>query len=155
MLLETSGSIFDQWWRNKIFFAGFWSWFLAQAMKVALGFMREKRFNFKWFVGSGGMPSSHAALACGLTTAAGLLQGFDSGLFAMAFAFMVITMFDAQGVRRQSGKQAGALNKILDDLYAQKGFQEAPLKELFGHTPVEVFTGAFVGIFVALIVYSI
>jgi len=71
----------------------------------------------------------------------------------MAFAFAVITMFDAQGVRRQSGHQAEALNKILEDLYAQKGLREERLKELFGHTPVEVFAGAFLGIAIALLFY--
>ncbi len=115
--------------------------------------MREKRFNFRWFVGSGGMPSSHAALASGLATSIGIYHGFDSGLFAVAFAFAVITMFDAQGVRRQSGHQAGALNKILEDIYEQKGLQGDRLKELFGHTPVEVFAGAFLGIVVALLLY--
>lgn len=154
MLLGGSDSIWVQWYRNEIFFAGFWSWFIAQALKVVLGFIREKRFNFRWFVGSGGMPSSHAAMAAGLTMAVGLYQGFDSGLYAMAFAFSVITMFDAQGVRRQSGKQAEALNRILEDLSTQKGLREEPLKELFGHTPVEVFAGAFLGIFIALLIYT-
>ena len=146
-------SVLAQWVQNKIFFAAFWSWVIAQLIKVFLGVMREKRFNFRWFVGSGGMPSSHAALATGLTTSTGLYYGFDSGLFAMAFAFTVITMFDAQGVRRQSGHQAEALNKIIDDLYANKGVQEERLKELFGHTPVEVFAGGFVGIVTALLLY--
>ncbi len=155
MVFDQPDSILSQWARNKIFFSGFWSWFIAQAIKVALGVMRERRFNFRWFVGSGGMPSSHAALAGGLTTAIGLAHGFDSGLFAMAFAFAVITMFDAQGVRRQSGRQAAALNRMLDDIYAQKGIQEQPLKELFGHTPVEVLAGAFVGVFVAIFIISI
>ncbi len=153
--MESSGSFLSEWCHNRIFFTAFWSWFLAQSVKVVLGIIREKRFNFKWFVGSGGMPSSHAALACGLTVAMGLAEGFDSGLFAMAFAFAVITMFDAQGVRRQSGKQAEALNKILDDIYAQKGFQEQPLKELFGHTPVEVVAGAFLGIVTALVLHRV
>ena len=147
-----SDSFLAEWYRNKIFFCGFWSWFIAQTIKVCLGVANEKRFNFKWFVGSGGMPSSHAALAAGLTTGIGAAFGCDSGLFAMAFAFAVITMFDAQGVRRQSGYQAEALNKILEDLYAHKGFQEERLKELFGHTPVEVFAGAAVGVVVALFI---
>ncbi|OGW92015.1 MAG: hypothetical protein A3D28_06340 [Omnitrophica bacterium RIFCSPHIGHO2_02_FULL_63_14] len=143
-------SIWAQWYRNDVFWAGFWSWAIAQTLKVVIGVFREKRFNFRWFVGSGGMPSSHAALVSGFTLAAGLVEGFDSGLFAVAFGFAVITMFDAQGVRRQSGCQAEALNKILDDLYAHRGLREEPLKELFGHTPVEVFAGAFLGIATAL-----
>ena len=153
MVLDNPDSILAQWYRNNIFFVGFWSWVVAQTIKVLLGIKRERRFNFRWFVGSGGMPSSHAALATGLTTSIGLYYGFDSGLFAMAFAFMVITMFDAQGVRRQSGQQAEALNKIIDDLYANRGVQEERLKELFGHTPVEVFAGGLVGIVIALLFY--
>ncbi len=153
MVLDHSDSILAQWYRNRVFFVGFWSWAIAQTIKVILGIMREKRFNFRWFVGSGGMPSSHAALATGLTTSIGLYHGFDSGLFAMAFAFMVITMFDAQGVRRQSGHQAEALNKIIDDLYAHRDVGEDRLKELFGHTPVQVFAGGLVGIVIALLFY--
>ena len=154
MWVDRPDSFLAEWCRNKIFFSGFWSWFGAQTVKVVLGVFRERRFNFKWFVGSGGMPSSHAALVSALTTATGMQLGFDSPLFAMAFAFAVITMFDAQGVRRHSGKQAEALNKILDDIYAQRGIQEEPLKELFGHTPVEVFAGALLGIAVTLGFYS-
>lgn len=153
MVPDHTDSILTQWCHNRLFFVGFWSWVIAQTIKVFLGVLREKRFNFRWFVGSGGMPSSHAAMTTGLTTSIGLYQGFDSGLFAIAFAFMVITMFDAQGVRRQSGHQAEALNKIIDDLYANKGVQEERLKELFGHTPVEVFAGGFVGIVIALLFY--
>ena len=154
MLLDNPDSILAQWCRNKIFMTGFWSWAVAQMMKVLLGMVREKRFNFKWLVGSGGMPSSHAALAVGLTTSIGLYHGFDSGLFAMAFAFSVTTMFDAQGVRRQSGKQAEALNRIMEDLSTHKGLKEERLKQLFGHSPNEVFAGAFVGIIIAIIFYK-
>jgi acid phosphatase family membrane protein YuiD len=151
MLPDASDSILTQWYRNRIFFSGFWAWFFAQTIKVLLGVMREKRFNFRWFVGSGGMPSSHAALATGLATAVGLSHGFDSGLFAVAFAFAVVIMFDAQGVRRQSGQQAEALNKIIEDLYAHRGLQEERLKQLFGHTPVEVLAGALLGILTAIL----
>lgn len=153
--MSATDSILDQWYHNKVFFSGFWAWFFAQTVKVALGVKREKRFNFRWFFGSGGMPSSHASLAAGLTTAIGFSQGFDSGLFAMSFAFLAVIMFDAQGVRQQSGKQAEALNRILDDLYAHKDIQDERLKELFGHTPAEVFAGAVLGVFIALLVYSV
>ncbi len=155
MLLTNPDSFAVEWSHNQFFFTAFWSWFTAQLIKVILGVIRERRFNFKWFVGSGGMPSSHAALTTGLTTSIALYEGFDSGLFAIAFVLTVITMFDAQGVRRQSGKQAEALNKILDDIYSQRGLQEEPLKELFGHTPLQVFAGSFLGIAVALLLYRI
>src|SRR3989338_5826109 len=146
MTFSNPDSVLAQWCRNTVFFSGFWSWAIAQTIKVILGVKREHRFNFKWFVGSGGMPSSHAALVSSVTTAIGIQYGFDSGLFAMAFGFSMITMFDAQGVRRQSGKQAEALNRIFDDIYQQKGLREDPLKELFGHTPVEVLAGGLLGV---------
>ncbi|OIO38755.1 MAG: hypothetical protein AUJ72_01950 [Candidatus Omnitrophica bacterium CG1_02_46_14] len=153
MVLDNPDSILAQWCHNRVFLIGFWSWAIAQTIKVFLGIMREHRFNFRWFVGSGGMPSSHAALVTGLTTSIGLYYGFDSGLFAISFAFMVVTMFDAQGVRRQSGRQAEVLNKIMEDLYANRGVAEERLKELFGHTPVEVFAGGLVGIMIAILFY--
>ena len=146
-------SFLGQLSRNQIVIATAWAWAIAQTVKVVLGVVREKRFNFKWFVGSGGMPSSHAALTACLTTSVGLYHGFDSALFAVSLAFAVITMFDAQGVRQQSGKQAEALNKILEDLYAHKGLREERLKELFGHSSNEVFAGGTVGIIVALLMH--
>ena len=148
---KCSESLFEQLSRNKVVLASFSAWALAQSLKVLFGYIREKRFNFKWFVGSGGMPSSHTALASCLATCIGIDNGFNSGIFAVTMVFAVIIMFDAQGVRRQSGHQAEVLNKIIEDLYAHKGLQEARLIELFGHTPVEVFAGAFVGIFMALL----
>jgi acid phosphatase family membrane protein YuiD len=152
-VLANSDSIFAQLGRNRIFISTTTAWAVAQILKVLTGVWRERRFNFKWFVRSGGMPSSHVALSMCLTTSMGLHYGFDSGLFAMALGFAVITMFDAQGIRRHSGKQAAALNKVLEDIYTHKGVQEARLKEVFGHTPVEVFAGGFLGIAVALIFY--
>ncbi len=148
--MDNPDSIITQLYRNKVFISGLSAWFIAQTIKVIIGVIEEKRFNFRWFMGSGGMPSSHAALALAVATGVGLLHGFDSAHFAVAFAFAAVTMFDAQGVRRQSGHQAEALNKILEDLYAHKGLQEDRLKELFGHTPIEVFAGAFLGIAAAI-----
>ena len=89
-----------------------------------------------------------------LTTSIGLYYGFDSGLFAMALGFAVITMFDAQGVRWHSGKQAQALNRILEDLYHNKGIQQAPLKQFIGHTPVEVYVGGVFGAVMAVLFYK-
>ncbi len=154
MGLDSSDSFFAQLGRNRIFWSTFSAWAIAQFLKVLLGVFRERRFDFKWLVRSGGMPSSHVSLSMCLTTSMGLYYGFDSGLFAMAFGFAVITMFDAQGVRRHSGRQAAALNRILDDVYAHKGIQEAPLKEFLGHTPVEVYVGGALGVLVAFLFYS-
>ena len=113
-------------------------WVLAQMIKVILGVIKEKRFNFRWFIGTGGMPSSHAAGASALATSVGLEYGFNSPLFAVAAAFAMVTMFDAQGVRRATGYQATILNKMMDDIYWKGQIEEQRLKELVGHTPIEV-----------------
>ena len=152
-MLENSDSIVAQLGRNRIFVASISSWLTAQVLKVVLGVLKDKRFNFKWLISSGGMPSSHVAVSACLTASIGLYYGFDSGLFAMALCFAAITMFDAQGVRWHSGKQAQALNRILEDIYSHKGIQEAPLKQLIGHTPIEVYAGMTLGIVMAVIFY--
>lgn len=139
--------------KNQVFFTVLIAWLVAQTMKVAIGVVREKKFNFRWFVGAGGMPSSHASTVSALATAIGLTYGFASPFFAAVFFFAFIIMFDAQGVRRQSGHQAEALNQIIEDIYLNKGIQQERLKELLGHTPVQVFIGAAIGILVALFCY--
>ena len=126
------------------------AWFIAQVLKVLIGVLREKRFNFKWFVGTGGMPSSHAAAVSALATSVGLHAGLTSPIFAIALVFAIVVLFDAQGVRRSSGQQAEVLNRILDDIYWKHQVKEDRLKELLGHTPVEVLTGTALGILIAL-----
>jgi len=140
--------------KNYIFWTSAAAWIIAQSIKVALGVLRERRFNFRWFVGTGGMPSSHAAGVSSLTTSIGITYGFDSAIFAVTLLFTLIVMFDAQGVRRSSGKQAVMLNKMLDDIYWKKKMDENKLKELLGHTPVQVFAGAILGILVSLLLYK-
>jgi len=152
--MASDDGVLSNFLKNEIIWACVASWLVAQTLKVLLGIYREKRFNFRWFVGSGGMPSSHAATVASLAAAVGLVYGFDSGFFAVAAVFAFIIMFDAQGVRRQSGKQAEALNHILDDIHRQKGIRGERVKELFGHTPVEVLAGAFIGALMSFIVLS-
>lgn len=139
--------------RNQMFLTVLLAWLLAQTIKVAIGVIREKRFNFKWFVGAGGMPSSHAATVAALAASVGFTQGFSSPFFAIAFFFAFIIMFDAQGVRRQSGQQAEILNKIIEDIYLKKGIKEERLIQLLGHTPIQVFIGAALGVLVAIFCY--
>lgn len=134
---------------NKVFLTAFVSWFIAQALKVLLTLIIEKRLNLYRMVGSGGMPSSHSSTVMGLSTAVGLIQGWDSVMYGISLIFSVIVMYDASGVRRSVGKQAIILNTILEDLYQHKPIGNVRLKELVGHTPVEVFAGAVLGIVVA------
>ena len=144
--------IFKQIVQNKIFMSTVLAWIIAQSIKVTIGVVRQKRFDFRWFVGPGGMPSSHAAGAACLATAIGFEYGFDSVYFALAASFAVVVMFDAQGVRRFTGKQARILNKIMDDIYWQGRIHEGRLRELIGHTPVEVIAGCLLGILIAVFV---
>ncbi len=139
---------------NRVLIVTLLAWIIAQTIKVFLGVVREKRFNFRWFIGTGGMPSSHAAGAAALAVSCGLHDGFDSVIFALATTFALVTMFDAQGVRRQTGEQAEILNKILDDIYWRGQIESERLRELIGHTPFQVFIGALIGILFALGIYN-
>lgn len=139
--------------RNKVFFITLYAWLITQTLKVIIGVIKEKRFNFRWFVGTGGMPSSHAATVSALSTAVGLHSGFGSAIFVVTLAFSIIVIFDAQGVRRASGKQAGVLNKMLDDIYWKHRIQEDRLKELLGHAPIEVWIGIICGIMFVLLLW--
>jgi acid phosphatase family membrane protein YuiD len=140
---------------NKVLWITLFVWFIAQTIKVIVGIITEKRFNFRWFVGTGGMPSSHAAGATALATTSGLEMGFDSVLFGIAAVFAIVTMFDAQGVRRSAGQQAAILNKIMDDIYWEGKMDADRLREFIGHTPLQVLIGGAVGVLFALILYKI
>ena len=143
-------SALNAWGANRAFCAWLSACLLAQGMKIALGVLRSRRFDFRWLIGTGGMPSTHAAGVTALSMAIGLQSGFDSPLFAASVAFTVITLFDAQGVRRWSGRQAQVLNKIIEDIYFKRRIQEQRLKELLGHTPIEVLAGMGVGLATAV-----
>lgn len=143
--------VFAQIIKNKIFMTTLFAWIVAQTIKVTIGVIRQRRFDFRWFVGTGGLPSSHTAGAACLATAIGLEYGFNSGYFALAASFAIVVMFDAQGVRRSTGKQAQILNKIMEDIYWQGRVQENRLRELVGHTPFEVIMGFLLGIAIAVL----
>jgi len=153
MLQETSAV--SQLLHNRVFFTTLIGWFIAQSLKVTLGVIREKRFNFKWFVGTGGMPSSHAAGATALAASVGIQEGVGTALFVTVAAFAIVVIADAQGVRRATGKQAEILNKMVDDIYWKKPIQQERLMELVGHTPKEVIVGFLIGLGVAFISYWI
>ena len=140
----------DAWAHNQVFFAWLTACLVAQGIKISLGVIRLRKFDFRWLFGTGGMPSTHAAGVSALSVSVGQMNGFDSPLFATAVAFTVITLFDAQGVRRWSGRQAQVLNRMIEDMYFRRRMQEPRLKEMLGHTPVEVFAGMLVGVATAI-----
>jgi len=137
--------------QNKILMATFVAWVSAQTLKVVMGVIRQKRFDFRWFVGTGGMPSAHTTGASCLATAIGLEYGLNSVHFALAASFAIVIMFDAQGVRRAAGRQARILNMITEDIYWKGKINEGRLRELIGHTPTEVIVGFFLGVIIALL----
>lgn len=139
----------------EVLFLGLTAAFWAQVLKLFTFAFVDKKFNFKIFTTTGGMPSAHSAGVMAVTTTVGLLEGFTSVIFAVSFAFAMVTMYDAAGLRRAAGKTAACLNRMMDDFY--KHDVQAiggKLKELLGHTPFEVFVGAALGIFYSIFMHT-
>ncbi|HLI70317.1 MAG TPA: divergent PAP2 family protein [Ktedonobacteraceae bacterium] len=137
---------------NRILVAALLGWAVAQISKTVYECIRYRELKLGRLVSSGGMPSSHSALVTGLATATGRITGLGSPMFAVAAVLAGIVMYDAAGVRRAVSIQARILNQMIDDAFQGKPFAEQRLRELIGHTPVQVLVGALVGIGVALIV---
>jgi hypothetical protein len=135
----------------KFLLAPLVAWAIAQAAKVILTSMHQRRLNLRVLAETGGMPSSHAAIVMGMTAAVGKYAGVSSASFAIALIFSFVVMYDAAGLRRAAGRQAAILNRLVEDLVHMRGMQEQKLRELLGHTPVEVVVGAVLGISVGLI----
>jgi acid phosphatase family membrane protein YuiD len=127
------------------------AWTICQIAKVTLVSIRQRRLNLRALADTGGMPSSHSAIVMGLTAAIGKYSGVTSAPFAIALIFSFVVMYDAAGLRRAAGRQAEVLNRLVEDLVHMRGVQEQRLRELLGHTPVEVLVGAVIGIAVGLI----
>ncbi|MGH7739996.1 MAG: divergent PAP2 family protein [bacterium] len=140
---------------SKILLVTLAAWALAQGFKVLKYYLKHHKINFRLFVGTGGMPSSHSAFVSSLATSIGYESGWDSPVFYLSAGMALIIMSDAAGVRRAAGQQAQILNELMDDFYKSKPLQPAKLKELLGHTPTQVFVGAFLGILTAILAYSI
>ncbi len=128
------------------------SWFGAQIIKVFTGMFKERKFDILTLLFStGGMPSSHSAVVCGLTASSIIEHGIGSPYAAISIVLSIIVMIDASGVRYETGKQAKIINKITRELFS--GNQDevnTGLKELIGHTPFQVFMGAIFGIVCAI-----
>lgn len=139
----------EQLLANRILGASLLAWLIAQVLKVILTVIFMKKLDLRRLVGSGGMPSSHSALVVSLATSIGRIEGLDTPIFAMALVFSLIVMYDAAGVRRAAGKQAAVLNEIIQTLQAHQTVEGEKLKELVGHTPVEVIAGALLGLIVS------
>ena len=135
---------------NHPLFAGIIGWFLAQALKIPIHYLVEKEWDLHRFHGSGGMPSSHTSMCVATTVMIGALYGFDSAAFAFGAIFTSVVMYDATGVRRETGRQATIINRILDTVLVKgQPISDVELKELVGHKPIEVACGALLGLAIA------
>ena len=141
--------IFD----NKILWTAVLAWFVAQALKVIIDLLLKQKLNIRRMIGSGGMPSSHSAMVTALTVAVGRTEGASSVLFAICAVVASIVMYDAAGVRRETGQQAKVINQMVENWIDDDTDFGRELKELVGHTPLEVLAGAALGIAIGFIMF--
>lgn len=139
--------------QNIILMTALTAWFTAQVLKTMTSYWRHGAFNAERLVGAGGMPSSHTALVVSLAVSIALRDGIESDLFALAVILAGIVMYDAAGVRRAAGRQAKVINKLVREMRVEHKVRETRLKELLGHTPIEVLGGAIQGTLVAYAFY--
>lgn len=142
----------EEMFKNQVLMSGVTGWLVAQLLKTIIDLALNRNFNAERLIGSGGMPSSHSSTVCALTTAASYRYGVGSFEFAISFILSMIVMYDAMGVRRETGKQAKLLNSILleNPLKLKGEILQETLKEYVGHTPLQVVAGAILGILLAL-----
>ena len=142
---------------NQVLISAVTGWTVAQVLKTIIDFALNNSFSAERMVGSGGMPSSHSATVCALTTSTAYQYGVSSFEFAICFVLSAVVMYDAIGVRQETGKQAKLLNILLEQDFLKLSnveFQQK-LKEFVGHTPLQVFAGAVLGILIALFMNSV
>ena len=146
---------------NKMLLAAVLGWAIAQVVKTLIDLALNKRINFERLVGSGGMPSCHSSTVCALSVAAGYEYGLDSPAFAISVILAIIVMYDARGVRRETGTQAEILNQIMEFFRLPENgefkleFNQEQLKVLIGHTPLQVLCGAILGIIVGIVTVNV
>lgn len=140
---------------NYILSVALLSWLAAQVLKTLINYALSGQFEAERLWGAGGMPSAHSALVCSMFLATAKSQGVNSPAFAFAFVLAAIVMYDAMGVRLETGKQAKVLNQMMDGFFDSEGSlpgQIKKLKEKVGHTPLEVLSGALLGILIAVLI---
>lgn len=138
--------------QNKYIYVPFFLWFGIQLFKLMYDLFTTKKFNFKRIMGAGGMPSSHSAVVAGLATLIGKYEGVGTPIFAVALIVAFVVMYDACGVRRAAGKQASLLNKLIETPGLTGVQVSERLVEVLGHTPIQVFVGASIGLIAGLVV---
>jgi acid phosphatase family membrane protein YuiD len=147
--------MFQQLLRNEVLLAGVVAWGLAQFLKVPISYFLTRQMNFAWMFSSGGMPSSHSALMTATTTAIGLHVGFDTPVFALAFALTMVVTYDAAGVRREAGIHAERINLLINEVFTGHPISDERLKEVLGHTQRQVVVGSILGILIAIVLWLV
>lgn len=143
--------IFD----NKVLISALIAWSLAQVIKVPLDYLRARRWNWALLLSVGGMPSSHSTLVTSIAVGIGLYIGFETPLFAIATALAMVVIYDATGIRRQAGIHAQKINILVDELLSGHPVSERQLREVLGHTPIEVAGGVVFGLLVSILLWFI
>ena len=142
---------FESILQNKALIAGLIAWAVAQVIKLPLDYLRTHRWNWSLLLTTGGMPSSHSALVTATTLAIGLYYGFDHPTFALGVVITMVVTYDAAGVRQQAGIHAQRINVLFEELLRGHPINERDLREVIGHTPLEVVGGILLGLFVAIL----
>ena len=137
---------------NPVLLSALSAWLIAQVLKVVIELILKRRMNWALLFQAGGMPSSHSAMVSATALSAGLVFGFDSAAFSIAAVFAMIVIYDATGVRRESGRQAVLINSIIEELSKGKIPPQEKLKEVLGHTPGEAFLGTLLGLSIGFVV---
>lgn len=140
---------------NKALIAGLAAWALAQLMKMPIDYLRTGRWNWSILLTTGGMPSSHSALVTATALSVGLYYGFDSPIFAIGVVTTMVVTYDAAGVRQQAGIHAQRINVLFEELLRGHPINEKDLREVLGHTPLEVVGGIILGVAVAIFQWMI
>lgn len=140
---------------NEVLWTAMAAWFLAQFFKPFLEYLQTRRWVWGLWFSTGGNPSSHSALVVSVMLAIGLFVGFGTPLFALALAIAMIVVYDAAGVRREAGRHAERINILIEELFSGQPISEQQLKEVIGHTPMEVLSGVLLGAATALISYGL
>ena len=136
--------------QNKALIAGLIAWMMAQIIKLPLDYLLTRKWNWALLLTTGGMPSSHSSLITATSLGIGLYHGFDNPVFAIAVAITMVVVYDAAGVRRQAGIHAQRINVLFNELLRGHMLNEKDLREVLGHTPLEVVGGILLGLIVAI-----
>ena len=138
--------------KTPSFWSAFSAYMVASILKMLGNLRNTGKVDFQYLTTLGGMPSAHSAMVSGLATSVGLIEGFGSTIFVVAFAFAIVVMFDASTGRRATGLQARLLNQIVDEVFKNHHLSAQKLIEILGHTRLEVFAGMSVGIIIGVLV---